>query len=385
MTVFPTWTSSTATLYTGDALDTLTTLPTASAHCVVTSPPYWGARDYGTATWVGGELGCAHAPIPTRHRPGVLPRCGRCAALQVDRQYGLEPSIGDYIATLRRVFAELRRVLHPTGTVWLNLGDSYSTGRTAPRGSSAGRTGDRAGLAAKNLVGMPWRVALALQADGWILRNAIVWAKRNPMPESVRDRLSATYEFVFLLTSHVRYYFDLDPIRVPLVRPEALTEGITVGGTPEAATGAVGASARRRGGIYGATYRDTTPFAQAPPGGALRPTGRRHTAAHPRGKNPGDVWHLSTRPLREAHFAAFPIDIPVRCIAAGCPPDGVVLDPFSGSGTTGLAALHLGRRYLGIDLNPDYTALARRRLSAAARPRGPRPTSESVPASEARP
>jgi site-specific DNA-methyltransferase (cytosine-N4-specific) len=237
----------------------------------------------------------------------------------------------------------------------------------------------------KNLLGMPWRVALALQADGWTLRNAIVWAKRNPMPESVRDRLSTTYEFVFLLTTHARYHFDLDPIRIPLVRPEALTEDISFGGAPRTETGAIGASARRRGGVYGAKYRDTTPFARTPPGGAIRPTSRRHTAAHPRGKNPGDAWHLSTRPLREAHFAAFPIDIPLRCIAAGCPPDGLVLDPFSGAGTTGLAALHLGRRYLGIDLNPAYTELAQRRLSAAAHARGPRPASEPTPASETRP
>lgn len=382
MTVSPSWSSDTAALYTGDAVETLAALPAASAHCVVTSPPYWGPRDYGTAAWVGGQAGCAHVPVPARQRPGVLPRCRRCAARQVDRQYGLEPTLGDYIATLRRVFAELRRVLDPTGTVWLNLGDSYSTGRTGHRRAIST---DHAALADKNLVGVPWRVALALQADGWILRNAIVWAKRNPMPESVRDRMSATYEFVFLLTTHAHYYFNLDPIRVPLVRPEALTEGISFGGTPGVQTGALGASARRRGGVYGAKYRDTSPFARTPPGGAIRPTGHRHTAAHPRGKNPGDVWRLSTRPLREAHFAAFPIDIPLRCIAAGCPPDGLVLDPFSGAATTGLAALQLGRRYLGIDLNPAYTALARRRLSAAAHPRGPRPTVEPTPASEARP
>lgn len=231
---------------------------------------------------------------------------------------------------------------------------------------------------------MPWRVALALQAEGWILRNAIVWAKRNPMPESVRDWLSTTYEFVFLLTTRSRYYFDLDPIRVPLVRPEALSEGITVGGSPEKRTGALGASARRRGGVYGAKYHNPAPFARTTPGAAIRPTSRRHTAAHPPGKNPGDVWSLSTRPLREAHFAAFPIDIPLRCIAAGCPPDGVVLDPFSGAATTGLAAHQLGRRYVGIDLNPTYIALAQRRLTTAARQRGPRPASASSPASEVR-
>jgi site-specific DNA-methyltransferase (cytosine-N4-specific) len=427
MTATPTWASDTAALYTGDALDVLSAMPGSSVHCVVTSPPYWGLRDYGTGTWRGGDTSCAHSvgrgtntaqsrvsgsiggsvdyPASPAHRGGDPRVCRRCGATRVDRQYGLEPTPEDYVDTLRRVFAELRRVLDPAGTVWLNLGDSYSS---EPPGQSyhamrhstlAGRTAaeqaresvrradvDRiTAVPRKNLLGMPWRVALALQADGWILRNAIVWAKRNPMPESVRDRLSTTYEFVFLLTTGSRYHFDLDPIRVPLVRPEALTEDITVGGTPGVRTGAVGASARRRGGVYGAKYRDPAPFAHTTPGAAIRPTGRRHDATHPRGKNPGDVWHLSTRPLREAHFATFPIDIPLRCIAAGCPPDGVVLDPFSGAATTGMAALHLGRRYIGIDLNPDYTALAQRRLTTAAHQRGHQPTSGSSPTPEARP
>jgi DNA modification methylase len=422
MTATPTWASDTAELYTGDALEVLSAMPDSSVHCVVTSPPYWGLRDYGTGTWRGGDTSCAHSvgrgtntvqsrvsgsvgyPASPAHRGGDPRVCRRCGATRVDRQYGLEPTPEDYVDTLRRVFTELRRVLDPAGTVWLNLGDSYSSeppghSRHAMRHSTlAGRTAAeqaresvrRAGVdrttavPRKNLLGMPWRVALALQADGWILRNAVVWAKRNPMPESVRDRLSTTYEFVFLLTTQPSYHFDLDPIRVPLARPEALTEDITVGGTPGVRTGAVGASARRRGGVYGAKYRNPAPFAHAAPGAAIRPTGRRHDAAHPRGKNPGDMWHLSTRPLREAHFATFPIDIPLRCIAAGCPPDGVVLDPFSGAATTGMAALHLGRRYLGIDLNPDYTALAQRRLTTAAHQRGHRPASGSSPTPKAR-
>lgn len=433
MTATPSWTSEAATLYTGDATQTLAALPDASAHCIVTSPPYWGLRDYHTAGWDGGDPTCTHPvshsaghpvgpstrrgttqhpaandPIDDLAKPadrGADPRmCRRCGATRRDDQYGLEATPDDYIATLRRVFTQLRRVLVPDGTAWLNLGDSYSTeppGQTrratrpsTPSGAQPAASGpevarrsgvDRvASVPRKNLRGMPWRVALALQADGWILRNAIVWAKRNPMPESVRDRLSTTYEFVFLLTTQPRYYFDLDAIRVPLLRPEALTEGITFGGSPGIRTGALGASARRRGGTYGAKYRDPTPFTRTPPGAALHPTGRRHTATHPRGKNPGDVWSLSTRPSREAHFAAFPIDIPLRCIAAGCPPDGVVLDPFSGAATTGLAALQLGRRYVGIDLNPDYTALAQHRLQhrpqgrvTADRRPGRQPASES--------
>jgi hypothetical protein len=221
----------------------------------------------------------------------------------------------------------------------------------------------------KNLLGMPWRVALALQADEWVLRNAVVWAKRNPMPESVRDRLSTTYEFVFLLTTNPTYHFDLDAIRVPLRRPEALGEGIPVGG-PHVAEGALlSASSRRRGrSVYGAKYGDQASFARGPHGAAIRPTGCRHDRTHPRGKNPGDVWHLSTRPLRDAHFATFPIDIPLRCIAAGCPEGGVVLDPFSGAATTGLAARQLGRRYIGIELNASYNQLAAARLTDHPRP-----------------
>ncbi|MER6901690.1 site-specific DNA-methyltransferase, partial [Amycolatopsis sp. NPDC000740] len=217
-------------------------------------------------------------------------------------------------------------------------------------------------LPRKNLVGMPWRVAFALQSDGWILRNAIVWHKPNAMPESVRDRVSNRYEMLFLLTKQQKYFFDLDPIREPLARPEAVGEGSVIGGANKGRYGGIGATARRRGhSVYG-KYRDAEPFAGKTPGDAMRPTGARHTAAHARGKNPGDVWSIPTRPLREAHFAAFPVDIPLRCIAAGCPSGGVVLDPFSGAATTGLAARQLGRSYLGIDLNPEFHAIGLRRL-----------------------
>ena len=208
---------------------------------------------------------------------------------------------------------------------------------------------------------MPWRVAFALQADGWILRNAVVWHKPNAMPESVRDRLSNRYEMLFLLTRQPRYHFNLDPIRTPLARPEARGQGIMIGGTGKGTHAWRGSTARRRGHTTYGKYTDTSPFTTAP-GQALRPTGRQHTAAQPTGRNPGDVWTLATRPLPEAHFAAYPVDIPLRCIAAGCPPGGLVLDPFSGAATTGLAALQLGRRYLGIDLNPAFHDIARRRL-----------------------
>ncbi|AXK36430.1 site-specific DNA-methyltransferase [Streptomyces armeniacus] len=391
------------TLYTGDAIEMLRELPENGADCVVTSPPYWGLRDYGTGTWTGGDSACAHstgrgtnttqtkhpnAPYPASaaHR-GDHPRtCLRCGAVREDRQYGLEPTPEEYIDRLRQVFAELRRVLSATGTVWLNLGDSYSAtppGRTEnPMGKSTLNSPMDGGLLResvrsagvdrtrtlprKNLLGMPWRTVFALQADGWILRNAIVWHKPNAMPESVQDRLSNRYEMLFLLVQQQRYYFDLDAIREPLARPEALTEGMVIGGANKGRHGGIDATSRRRGNSrYGQgkyTDTDTAAFPARPPGAAMRPTGRQHNSAHPRGKNPGDVWSIATRPLRAAHFAAFPLDLPLRCIAAGCPPAGTVLDPFSGAATTGLAAQQLERPYLGIDVNPAFHDIALDRL-----------------------
>jgi site-specific DNA-methyltransferase (cytosine-N4-specific) len=179
-----------------------------------------------------------------------------------------------------------------------------------------------------------------VKPERWLLRNEIIWHKPNAMPESVRDRLSSRHEHLFMFTKSPRYWFDLDTIREPLARPEAVTEGIVFGGS-KGPGGKIGGSARRSGGnvsVYGA-------------------------GAESKGRNPGDVWSITTRPYPAAHFAVFPIDLPIRCIKAGCRPDGTVLDPFSGSGTTGAAARQLGRRYVGIDLNPAYHDLARDRFA----------------------
>jgi site-specific DNA-methyltransferase (cytosine-N4-specific) len=397
---YPYYAAQDVTLYAGDALEVLADMPDASVDCVVTSPPYWGLRDYGTGRWVGGDPRCAHSvgrgsnipqskqpgvayPASAGHRGGDPARCRRCGAVREDRQYGLEPTPQDYVDTLRAVFTQVRRVLVDTGTIWLNLGDSYSAqppGRTADpmrtstlSGTSTARVlrdsvraagVDRSGaMAQKNLLGMPWRVALALQADGLILRNGIVWHKPNAMPESVRDRLSARHETLFLFVKQQRYFFDLDAIREPLSRPEALGEGIVIGGAKGRHAG-IGATARRRGHTIYSKYTAHPAFARRAPGESTRPTGQRHSAAHPRGKNPGDVWSIPTRPLRAAHYAPFPIDIPLRCVAAGCPPGGVVLDPFSGAATTGVAAHQLGRAFIGIDLNPAFHDLGISRLPA---------------------
>ncbi|UAC02422.1 site-specific DNA-methyltransferase [Dactylosporangium vinaceum] len=360
-----------AALYLGDAAEVLAAMPDASVECVVTSPPFWQLRDYGTGRWSGGDPGCPHRV----RTPAAGTRCPACQAVWTDPQYGLEATVEDYVARLVAVFDQVWRVLTPTGTVWLNLGDSYATGarRTRPRVDDAGvgggpLRGAAAGgeLAAKNLNGVPWRVAFALQRSGWWLRNAIIWSKPNPMPESVRDRLTASHELLFLLTRSQRYFFDLDPIRVPLARPHAADGSRVFGGARKGATGGVGSTARRRGSRYGkhnpgGKQPDGTQPAKAS-GSNLVPLGHAHTAANVRGRNPGDVWTIATRPYHGAHVAPFPIDLPLRAIAAGCPAGGVVLDPFSGAGTTGLAALQLGRRYLGVDVNPAFHDEAWRRL-----------------------
>ena len=285
-------------------------------------------------------------------------------------QYGCEPDPDGYVATLRATFSEARRVLADDGTCWLNLGDSYSVGSAAPSGKHAylgsGLMGRHAsGVEAKNLLGLPWRVALALQHDGWIIRNAVVWHKPNAMPESVRDRLNCRYELVFLLVKSRHYWFDLDPIRVPLAaaRPHARCRRIHTGVSGPRPAGAP--AGRRQPGYthppkYGTHSRQVLATRRYGRGGGY--------AAHPQGRNPGDVWSIPTRPYRGPHFAAYPTELPTRCIKAGCKPGGMVLDPFCGTGTTGIAALALGRQFTGIELNPAFAALAAERLRQAAQP-----------------
>ena len=269
------------------------------------------------------------------------------------------------------------------GTCWLNLGDGYSAGGGAVTGIhaylGASLAGHQApGMRPKNLLGLPWRVAFALQEDGWIVRNAIVWHKPNAMPESVRDRLNCRHELIFLLVKQQSYWFDLDPIRIPhATSPPAghLTARGRSGTTAPPGT----PSTRRHPGDH---QRGNRPCGRRTVGGRppkYGPHSREVVAArrygngrcgrtHPNGRNPGDVWSIPTRPYRGPHFAAFPIDIPTRCIQAGCKPGGMVLDPFCGTGTTGLAALVLGRQFTGIELNPAFAELAADRLRQAAQP-----------------
>lgn len=304
------------TLWHGDTLQVLRELPDASVDSCVTSPPYFGLRDYGEAG-----------------------------------QYGLEATPLEYVATMTAVFAEVRRVLTDDGTLWLNLGDTYASQggkRTIGENSwTAGRSridsqpdtprSRPTDIRPKNLRGIPWKVAFALQDDGWILRNDIIWSKTNCMPESVTDRFAGRHEHLFMLSKEPNYWFDLDAVREP--HSEESLERAKPG------RAAPGKSRREGHGI--------------PPGN--RPhTARLDQVNHPAGRNPGDVWTLPTQPFPEAHFAVMPLTLAERCVSAGCKQGGVVLDPFSGSGTTGLAAARLGRRYVGIDLSAEYLDLSLR-------------------------
>lgn len=302
----PYYRDDTVTLWHGDALTVLRDLPDASVDCCVTSPPYFGLRDYG-----------------------------------VDGQLGAESSPAEYVENMRAVFDEVRRVLADDGTLWLNLGDSYYSGKGAPTQPDLKNEARRPGIRSldkggadwakpKDLLGIPWRVAFALQDDGWTLRNSIIWHKPNAMPESVTDRLSTRHENVFMFSKSRRYWFDLDPIR-----EESVAD-------PDRRRGEHGWQPRVPG-----ESRDTSPSSRLGFGNAA-------------GRNPGDVWSIPTQPFPGAHFAVYPLALPERCILAGCKPGGTVLDPFSGSGTTGLAAAKHGRRYVGIDLNADYLDLSLR-------------------------
>jgi len=315
----------------GDALACLRELPDESVHCCVTSPPYWGLRDYG-----------------------------------VDGQLGLEKTPDEYVAKMVEVFHEVRRVLRKDGTLWLNLGDSYNAAgrdghgtrvgykQNTNRASGSGKDNVRpsdGSLKPKDLIGIPWRVAFALQADGWWLRQDIIWHKPNPMPESVRDRCTKSHEYIFMLSKSARYYYDADAIKE-----------ISIYGDPRKP--------------YCPGQVDNRGDGHDRDGGKIRPSvkrgdfngktnildGREAFRAITDYRNKRSVWTVATAPFKEAHFATFPPDLITPCILAGCPDGGVVLDPFGGSGTTAEVSLKTGRKFYLIELNADYITLAQKRI-----------------------
>ena len=364
-----------ATIIEGDVREVLPTLDAGSVQCVITSPPYWGLRDYGTASWEGGDSQCRHrrpaAGGNVRQGPnkgnnnaeGAPYRdlCGECGARRIDNQIGLEATPDAYVQTLVEVFREVRRVLRDDGTVWLNLGDCYAGGASTGRndsgrirdggGSGSGMTDGsdrtkiekRHGIKPKDLVGIPWRVAFALQADGWYLRSDIVWAKGvsfcpdysgSVMPESVTDRPTRAHEYLFLLTKSPRYYYDADAVRETGVES--------------------GWSQQRKRGVNTWKYNDTVE--------RIKSTGQnveKSTLGDQATRNLRSVWTINPQPYREAHFATFPTALVDPCVKAGSTTGDLVLDPFAGSGTVGCVALKFGRRFVGIELNPDYSRMAR--------------------------
>lgn len=293
----------TVRIITGDCRTVLATLPAKSINCCVTSPPYFGLRDYGN----GGQM-------------------------------GLEKTPDEYVEQLVGVFREVWRVLRDDGTVWLNLGDSYAANRgyQVPDskhkdvGNSRPMRAATIGLKEKDLIGIPWRVAFALQADGWYLRQDIIWAKPNPMPESVTDRCTKAHEYVFLLSKSAKYYFDADAIREPYADDRK---------------GASGTKSLRYSNESGRNGDSGL-------GGAPDYAGR----------NKRSVWVISPKSFKEAHFATFPPKLIEPCILAGCPEGGTVLDPFGGAGTTGLVAEQRKRNSILIELNPAYVDIALRRI-----------------------
>jgi DNA modification methylase len=316
-------------LLVGDVCDRLRVLQNESIHCVVTSPPYFGLRDYGCADKIG-----------------------------------LESTPDEYIAKLVDVFSELRRVLRSDGTLWLNLGDSYAStpsGAMRSSGLQGGKAHQQAfrlaspnkcvphGLKPKDRLMIPARVALALQADGWYLRDEVIWHKPNPMPVSVTDRTTPAHEMLYMLSKSARYFYDMDAIKTPasqasLKRYAQPTVKDQKGGAKQDVyeSGFVGQRSRSRRPneiLHALAESDKPPTAQ-----------------------PRSVWSIATKPFKGAHFATFPPDLARPCILAGCPIGGTVLDPFAGSGTVAVVANELNRNSIGIELNPEYAQIAAVRL-----------------------
>jgi len=366
----------------GDCRAVLATLPEQLVHCVVTSPPYWGLRDYGIPpTICDGDPACAHewgGLLPARpgcgNKPGdystsslTNPKrqdeisrssdsgsfCRLCGAWR--GVHGLEPTIDRYVQHAVEIFRLVRRVMRDDATLWLNLGDSYTSGVRATRDPGKSKLhpaffGDAYAhglrpptpddLKPKDLCMIPARVALALQADGWWLRSEIVWAKPNPMPESITDRPTSAHEKIFLLSKRAKYFYDAD----------AVMEKVS-------------------GGAHAHGHNTRNPKATEPGLGIknnrsfVAAVHNRTAADLPTSRNLRNVWHLATEPFPEAHFATFPTELARRCILAGCPAGGAALDPFGGSGTVGLAAARLQRNAILIEAKAEYVEMARQRIA----------------------
>lgn len=439
----------------GDALETLREADDRQVRCVVTSPAYWGLRDYKTGRWEGGDSNCQHRyENPQRGtsndgsfseersfeggaRP-MLRSCRWCGAVRVDQQIGLEPSVELYVQRLVEVFREVRRVLTDDGTLWLNLGDSYVTRPRGNRKAGSGRLtnperqdavyphgvdwrvehgrpeGDPKalrnqasrselyrfrsgpvdfdpkskqglvreserpnrrnemgeGLKHKDLIGVPWEVAFALRRDGWFLREEIIWHKTNPLPESVRDRPTRAHESLFLFSKSPSYFYDYEAIQEPATSYNHARTVIDNG--PEQPPGTSPHSGLRTSGLAEVIpiRKNDSEVAESRSDGGKRVKGfqARWDAQEASGaskqmmRNKRDVWSLRSEPYKGAHMAVMPTKLVEPCILAGSAPGDLVMDPFCGSGTVGVVALRHGRRFVGIDLQPNYLPLAHERI-----------------------
>jgi site-specific DNA-methyltransferase (cytosine-N4-specific) len=354
------------TLYQGDCLEILRQIPDNSIDCCCTSPPYFGLRDYETAQWLVGDPDCDHVANPNATKtfgnpefnenrpsrsatktPGYYADiCPKCGAEKVDYQVGIEPTVHDYIDKLQTIFREVYRVLKPTGTCWVNLGDSFSgSGKGAtnkitnqkevyvPNTDSPHVKVKDFSIPNKSLCLIPQRFALAALESGWIIRNEVIWSKAAPMPTSKKDAMTVAHETIWFMVKSPKYFYDYEAVKEPSSdvqkgrgrNDHAWTNGSVPGQTPH--------------------------------------KGLKNIPQTCDVRNLWDVWHLPPDPVPEAHFACYPREIPKRAIMAGCPPDGVVLDPFTGSGTTLMVAKDMGRRAVGIELNPNYCAIAQKRCN----------------------
>ena len=354
----------------GNCIDKIKELEDNSIDCVVSSPPYFGLRDYGTAQWQGGDLNCNH--ISAKHKSrydydlskaqtgthagakkgtdqakweNICPDCG---AKRIDEQFGLEKSYQDYLANTVKVFETFKPKLKDTATIWWNVGDSYSSGlrksttNQSLRGSKdygVTRTPVQNGIKEKDLLMIPNRVAIALQEAGWYIRSEIIWHKPNPMPESVRDRPTSAHEKIWLITKNKKYYYDAESIKEPFAQGTRLRYHNQKD------------NLKNQKGSFVA-------HAGAKSNGPMKPV----ISGNKRNKR--NVWTVTTKPFKGAHFATFPKDLIEPCIKAGCPEGGIVLDPFAGAGTTGLVAKENNRDAILIELNGEYLAMAKKRIEA---------------------
>jgi len=324
-------------IHCGDSLEIMRGWPDGFIDCCITSPPYWGLRDYG----VGGQL-------------------------------GLEKTPEEYVAKLVAIFDEVRRVLKPEGTLWLNLGDSYAgSGKgsnsdgTAHPASLTGKQGTHKGttnglhvpqkakeigLKAKDLVGIPWAVAFALRSSGWYLRQDIIWAKTNPMPESVKDRCTKSHEYIFLMSKSQKYFFDHVAIKEDAVTVVKKSMNKTKYKSVKKSNGKYSNFKEYGGG--GSSFKGHS--------GMYKSNGEPITSDGKRNKR--DVWVVSVKPYKEAHFATYPPDLILPCVLAGCPKNGIIFDPFMGAGTTAVVACRNNRNFIGIELNPEYIKIANDRI-----------------------